>query len=134
MYKANTGRGWPFIWWNFLVSGVTATGVGHLRSFPYRTLAALNYPRLFSSLILVDPIIGFSGVFITDRAEHVSKLVSGTLVRRDTWPSRCVSIPSRLRSVDSSQRRSFTPLQAIALFRIVAPRGARALCKIWINR
>ncbi|KAG1799188.1 uncharacterized protein BJ212DRAFT_1402216 [Suillus subaureus] len=49
------------------------------------TLAALHFPALFSSMILVDPIIDpFQGL----EWEHNQYLAGATLIRRDRWPSR----------------------------------------------
>ena len=97
-------------------------------SFPRRIIGRSELPFnevLFSSLILVDHIITFSGVSIMEyHTERISKLAFGALMRRDIWPSWCAPIPSCLRSADRSQRRRFTPLQAIILFCIATPRGA----------
>ncbi|KAI6037055.1 Alpha/Beta hydrolase protein [Pisolithus microcarpus] len=46
-------------------------------------MAALNFPKLFSSLILVDPVIFNYGSY-----DSGCKLASGALMRRDTWRSR----------------------------------------------
>ncbi|KAG1819108.1 Alpha/Beta hydrolase protein [Suillus subaureus] len=59
------------------------------------TLAALHFPALFSSMILVDPIIDpFQGL----EWEHNQYLAGATLIRRDRWPSR----EDALRSFKSS--------------------------------
>lgn len=54
----------------------------------HRILAALNYPKLFSSLILVDPIISMNDLFVEENYDHIYKLAFGALARRSTWPSR----------------------------------------------
>lgn len=54
------------------------------------TLAALTYPRLFSSLILVDPIIIRPGHFEECEDAYLVALALGALQRRDVWPSRYV--------------------------------------------
>ena len=57
-----------------------------LLSITYSSLAAAFYPALFTSLILVDPVITSPN----DRThrDHASDLAFGALRRRDTWPSR----------------------------------------------
>ncbi|KAI6041545.1 Alpha/beta hydrolase family-domain-containing protein [Pisolithus marmoratus] len=55
--------------------------VGHSFGGNTSTLAALNFPKLFSSLILVDPVI-------VNYGSHEFELVRGALIRRGTWPSR----------------------------------------------
>jgi len=54
----------------------------------YSALAAAFYPSLFTSLILVDPVIANPN----DKHLHdfTSDLAVGALNRRDTWTSRCV--------------------------------------------
>lgn len=50
-----------------------------------RMRAALHAPRLFSSVILVDPVIYPAYAF---RIERVGPLLKGALSRRDHWPNR----------------------------------------------
>ncbi|KAG6335177.1 hypothetical protein ID866_3921 [Astraeus odoratus] len=61
--------------------------VGHSFGGATSFRAALDFPKLFSSLILVDPVIAESGPsgFTLD---HSLKYVVGALIRRSTWPSR----------------------------------------------
>ncbi|KAG0703530.1 hypothetical protein DFH29DRAFT_915901 [Suillus ampliporus] len=59
------------------------------------TLAALNFPTLFSSMILIDAMIdSYQGIVW----ENAQNLVGLTLVRREQWPSR----EDALRSFKSS--------------------------------
>ena len=53
--------------------------------FPPRTLAAINNPALFSSLILVDPVI--CPPYVT-RGPNVRVLALGSVQRRHTWKTR----------------------------------------------
>ncbi|KAL4076721.1 Alpha/Beta hydrolase protein [Scleroderma yunnanense] len=59
--------------------------VGHSFGGTTSILAALNFPKLFSSLILVDPVI-------TEHVENfvrlLSKVAVGALTKRNTWSSR----------------------------------------------
>ncbi|KAJ7685406.1 Alpha/Beta hydrolase protein [Mycena polygramma] len=48
--------------------------------------AALTYPRLFSGLTLVDPVIMRAGT--PDNAPGGPSLMEGAVARRETWPSR----------------------------------------------
>ncbi|KAG1819128.1 Alpha/Beta hydrolase protein [Suillus subaureus] len=59
------------------------------------TLAALHFPALFSSMILVDAIID---TFQESVWELTQNVVGATLIRRDQWPSR----EDALRSFKSS--------------------------------
>ncbi|KAH0578424.1 hypothetical protein H2248_003572 [Termitomyces sp. 'cryptogamus'] len=62
--------------------------VGHSYGGCTSTLAALIQPRLFSSLILIDPvIIKPTGSLIYD-SKPKSDLVRGAVTRRETWSSR----------------------------------------------
>lgn len=60
-------------------------GLGH--SFGGCTLmrTALHAPRLFSSLIMVDPVMYPSYAF---RGQYIGQLIKGALSRRDQWPDR----------------------------------------------
>lgn len=67
-----------------------------------RALAAIVHPTLFSSLILVDPIIfPYVGEGMLDPRAGVpdsidrSKTVIGAIQRRDRWSSRYVALASR---------------------------------------
>jgi len=55
-------------------------------------LAALTYPKLFSSLVLVDPVIvmpkGDIEKEINDPNPVIAGLTLGAITRRDTWASR----------------------------------------------
>ncbi|KAG6877792.1 hypothetical protein C0993_003886 [Termitomyces sp. T159_Od127] len=68
----------------------TLIAVGHSYGGCTSTLAALIQPKLFSSLILIDPIIikptGTGGSL--NESGLKSTLVLGALTRRDTWSSR----------------------------------------------
>lgn len=66
----------------------TLVVVGHSFGGTSSILAALNYPKLFSSLILVDPIISMNDLFVEENYDHIYKLAFGALARRSTWPSR----------------------------------------------
>ncbi|KAI6002048.1 Alpha/Beta hydrolase protein [Pisolithus albus] len=57
--------------------------VGHSFGGTTSIQAALNFPKLFSSLIVVDPVVVNHGSH-----DFGPELVRGALVRRDTWPSR----------------------------------------------
>jgi len=51
----------------------------------HRILAALHFPALFSSMIIVDAIIDtFQGA----TWEFTQYLIGATLIRRNQWPSR----------------------------------------------
>jgi len=67
----------------------TFVAVGHSLGGCTSALAALTYPQLFSSLILIDPIIiqpvdGSKAIF----HEHHVQLTLGALMRRETWDSQ----------------------------------------------
>ena len=47
-------------------------------------LAAINYPKLFEALVLVDPVILVPKADIRD---FVEPLVVGAVQRREEWPS-----------------------------------------------
>lgn len=49
------------------------------------TLAALHFPALFSSMILLDAMIDTYEGFVWEHTQH---LVGASLIRRDQWPSR----------------------------------------------
>ncbi|KAG5637889.1 hypothetical protein H0H81_002774 [Sphagnurus paluster] len=53
-----------------------------------RTLAALTQPKLFASLILVDPVIVKPTGNLIHKSEHADRLVVGSILRRESWPSR----------------------------------------------
>ncbi|KAI0058362.1 alpha/beta-hydrolase [Artomyces pyxidatus] len=59
--------------------------LGHSYGGCSLTLAAHNHPKLFSALVLVDPVI-IPVEF--DRARRLHQYISGAIARRDTWPSR----------------------------------------------
>jgi hypothetical protein len=65
------------------------TSVSHVKSFS--ALAALTQPQLFSSLVLIDPIIvqPTNGSNTTFHEQH-QQLTFGALMRRETWDSRRV--------------------------------------------
>ncbi|KAL4071778.1 Alpha/beta hydrolase family-domain-containing protein [Scleroderma citrinum] len=66
----------------------TLVVVGHSFGGTTSILAALNFPKLFSSLILVDPVIGFNSRSAKETDGNTSNLTLGALIRRDIWPSR----------------------------------------------
>lgn len=59
----------------------------HLTNFVFSTLLAVNYPALFSSLILADPVMYVPGPS-RGLSEKLHKFVGGALQRREHWPSR----------------------------------------------
>jgi pimeloyl-ACP methyl ester carboxylesterase len=67
--------------------------VGHSYGGCTSACAVENFPKLFDSLVLVDPVIAkFSSVpeVAKEVHERTDLLLKGSLVRRDTWRSRCV--------------------------------------------
>jgi hypothetical protein len=72
----------------------------------YSTLAALTHPALFSSLILIDPVIVKPKNDITIESVAAGQLVLGALMRRDTWPSQYIPL-----SPYSQLPDSHSPLQ-----------------------
>ncbi|KAG6877793.1 hypothetical protein C0993_003887 [Termitomyces sp. T159_Od127] len=66
----------------------TLIAVGHSYGGCTSTLAALIQPKLFSSLILIDPIIIKPTGSSNHKSKHVNNLVRGALTRRQTWSSR----------------------------------------------
>ncbi|GBE82655.1 alpha/beta-hydrolase [Sparassis crispa] len=67
----------------------TMVVVGHSLGGCTTSLAALNCPRLFSSLVLIDPVIfDPSPSDFKIETQRISNTVLGTLQRRDRWPSR----------------------------------------------
>ncbi|KAG1733289.1 Alpha/beta hydrolase family-domain-containing protein [Suillus lakei] len=77
-------------------SSRTLVVVGHSFGGCSVTLAALNFPALFSSMILLDAMINTYQEFALEFTQH---LVGATLVRREQWPSR----KDALRSFKSSR-------------------------------
>ncbi|KAI9151770.1 Abhydrolase domain-containing protein mpaH [Paramyrothecium foliicola] len=71
-------------------------GVGH--SFGGNAIAnvALIHPRLFTSIVLLDPII--SPWASTSNPDSNNSLAALSMYRRDTWPSRKVAAESFLKS------------------------------------
>ncbi|KAG1867458.1 Alpha/Beta hydrolase protein [Suillus tomentosus] len=63
----------------------TLVVVGHSVGGCVAALVALHFPALFSSLILVDPMID---TFTEFPWEHAQSLVGRILLRRQHWPSR----------------------------------------------
>ncbi|KAJ7510100.1 hypothetical protein B0H11DRAFT_1701978 [Mycena galericulata] len=61
--------------------------VGHSFGGCCSTWAALTHPRLFTALMLVDPVIVRSGPLIDPRSTS-PPFIAGAVVRRDTWASR----------------------------------------------
>ncbi|KAF7363653.1 AB hydrolase-1 domain-containing protein [Mycena sanguinolenta] len=59
--------------------------VGHSFGGCCCTWAALTHPRLFTSLMLVDPVINRFG---TPTQDPNTMFLDGAVARRDTWPSR----------------------------------------------
>ena len=65
--------------------------------YPPRTLAAQMFPKLFSSLVLIDPVIvkppSTEQEYAEGTQERTDNLILGALMRRDTWSSRSVLPP-----------------------------------------
>jgi len=59
--------------------------IGHSFGGCSAALAAANEPKLFRSIVFVDPVIVPPDV---DRNVSIRKLVLGAVQRRETWPSR----------------------------------------------
>lgn len=69
--------------------------IGHSYGGCTSACAVENFPQLFDSLVLIDPVIAkFSSVPEVAREVHerTDLLLKGSLVRRDTWCSRCVPV------------------------------------------
>ncbi|KAG6812160.1 hypothetical protein H0H92_004091 [Tricholoma furcatifolium] len=67
----------------------TLVAIGHSYGGCTSTLAALTQPKLFSSVMLIDPVIVKPpGALIHVNTERVGQLVLGALLRRETWDSR----------------------------------------------
>ncbi|KLO12491.1 hypothetical protein SCHPADRAFT_921364 [Schizopora paradoxa] len=67
------------------LAGRTLIAIGHSFGGCTSTLAAVNAPNLFSSLVLVDPVIVPQ---YNDRTSDVLHLARGAVQRRETWSSR----------------------------------------------
>jgi pimeloyl-ACP methyl ester carboxylesterase len=65
----------------------TLAVVGHSFGGCTLLLAAINYPALFSSLILVDPVIAQPGLYGA-HSKNLQGYVRGALQRREHWPTR----------------------------------------------
>ncbi|KAL5514866.1 hypothetical protein ACEPAG_2182 [Sanghuangporus baumii] len=63
----------------------TLVGIGHSLGGATVTLASITCPALFSSLVLVDPVIAPP---YTDRGPSVGALAFGAVQRRHTWKNR----------------------------------------------
>ncbi|KAG1769848.1 Alpha/beta hydrolase family-domain-containing protein [Suillus occidentalis] len=77
-------------------SSRTLVVAGHSYGGCSATLAALHFPALFSSMILLDAMIDTYDGFVWEHTQH---LVGASLIRRDQWPSR----EDALRSFKSSR-------------------------------
>jgi hypothetical protein len=55
--------------------------------------AAVTYPRLFTALMLVDPVIMRYGTPNNYPNTNKPSLMEGAIARRDTWSSRYVPFP-----------------------------------------
>ncbi|KAG5644670.1 hypothetical protein DXG03_007969 [Asterophora parasitica] len=66
----------------------TLVAVGHSYGGCTSALAALTQPKLFSSIILIDPVIVKPTGHLIHKSEHTDRLVVGAILRRETWPSR----------------------------------------------
>ncbi|KAF5384323.1 hypothetical protein D9615_003313 [Tricholomella constricta] len=66
----------------------TFVAVGHSYGGCTSTLAALTQPRLFSSIILIDPVIVKPTGQLIHKSEHADRLVVGAILRREAWDSR----------------------------------------------
>jgi hypothetical protein len=73
----------------------------------------LHFPALFSSMILLDPMID---TFAGSLWEHIQFVIGRTLIRRQHWPSR----EDALRSFKSSP-----------FFLCLASKCTSALCRSW---
>ncbi|KAJ8521478.1 hypothetical protein ONZ45_g1827 [Pleurotus djamor] len=62
--------------------------VGHSFGGCTSTLAALTYPSLFSSLILVDPVIIKPHYYEDMKDTHIIDMAYGAIMRRASWKSR----------------------------------------------
>lgn len=60
----------------------------------YRTLAAVHYPALFSSLVLLDPFVVAPLRSTKDVAQLYRDWAIGSLARRSSWKNRSVSCTS----------------------------------------
>jgi pimeloyl-ACP methyl ester carboxylesterase len=65
----------------------TLVAVGHSLGGTTSALVAINYPALFSSLVLVDPIV-IQPYMLGSKSEALYDLVMGAIQRREHWPSR----------------------------------------------
>ncbi|KAH7337715.1 Alpha/beta hydrolase family-domain-containing protein [Rhizoctonia solani] len=63
----------------------TVVGIGHSFGGTALARAVIDSPRLFSSILLLDPVISPS---YAHRGPRIDALVKGTLTRRDHWPDR----------------------------------------------
>ncbi|KAF8892936.1 Alpha/Beta hydrolase protein [Infundibulicybe gibba] len=69
--------------------GRTLVAVGHSYGGCTSSLAALMYPILFSSLVLIDPVIVKPAAnYDSSNASHAMRLVLGALSRRSAWDSK----------------------------------------------
>ncbi|KAG6860707.1 hypothetical protein C0995_008292 [Termitomyces sp. Mi166 len=66
----------------------TLIAVGHSYGGCTSALAALTQPKLFSSVILIDPVILKPTGSLIHESEQKNRLVFGALTRRETWSSR----------------------------------------------
>jgi len=64
----------------------TLAVIGHSFGGCTSLQVAINYPALFSSLILVDPVVVQPGLY--GRSETLKNLVKGAMQRREHWPTR----------------------------------------------
>ncbi|KAF8651171.1 hypothetical protein AX16_004826, partial [Volvariella volvacea WC 439] len=66
----------------------TFVTVGHSFGGCTSAIAAAHYPRLFTSLILIDPVILEPDLSSMPVNKHSDNLAHGALQRRETWKSR----------------------------------------------
>ncbi|KAG6817570.1 hypothetical protein H0H87_006947 [Tephrocybe sp. NHM501043] len=66
----------------------TLITIGHSYGGCTSTYAALTLPKLFSSIMLIDPVIVKPTGHLISRSERVDKLVQGAILRRESWSSR----------------------------------------------
>ncbi|KAH8824914.1 Alpha/beta hydrolase family-domain-containing protein [Flagelloscypha sp. PMI_526] len=71
-----------------LPSSRRVVAIGHSFSGCTMTLAALHYPKLFSSLILADPIVHRPVIPHPSGYPGIGMLVKGAVVRKSTWTTR----------------------------------------------
>lgn len=97
-----------------------------------RALAALTCPHLFSSLVLIDPVIVKPVGQLIHDSPHANQLVLGALLRRETWSSRQVLAFTKFRSSNSIriQRRSTADISKITVLWGMGSRSPQGLYRV----